>query len=103
MLFVMLFDIVNIIWRLLINVVVDPVGIKQIGMGTPRDQRWIIRIIAKIVILWQVNIVAHATVTLILIVERVGRILQMASDKELAAVAGHHHAYAAVRRLGYQR
>ena len=71
----LLFNIVNIIWRFLINIVVNPIGIEQVGMGAPRHDWRIIRIVIPIIVLRQVYIVTDTTVALILIVEGVGRIL----------------------------
>ena len=39
LIYYLLLDIIDIIRRLLIDVVVDPVGVEQVGMGAPRHQR----------------------------------------------------------------
>lgn len=96
----MLFNVLNIIRRLLVNVVVDPVAIEEIGMGTPGDEGFLVRVVVIIIVLWQIDIITLAHVTLVLLVEGVRRILQVTGDEELTAATSHHDADTALRRLG---
>ena len=87
-----LFNVVDIIWRFLVNVIVNPIGIEQIGVSTPGNDRRIVGIVIPIIVLRQIHIITNIPVALIFIIKRVGRILQMTRDKELTAIPRHHHA-----------
>ena len=72
-------------------------------MRAPSDQRGILRIVVAIVVLGQWHIAPDVLVAPVLLVERVGGILQMAGDEELTASPGHDDAHAALFRLGNER
>lgn len=95
-----LLDIVDIVRRLLIYVVVDPVAIEEVGMGAPCHQRFLSWVIVEIIILRQFHVVALAHVSLILLVQGVRGILQMSRHEEFPATTSHHDAHSALRRLG---
>ena len=69
-------------------------------MSTPRNQWRILGIIVLIVVFGQIHIVTDTTVALVLIVQCVWRILQMAGDKELSSVTRHHHTDTTLGRFG---
>ena len=93
-------DVVDVIGCFLIDVIVDPVGEKQMSVCTPGDQRWILGIIVLIVVGGQGYVRTFSSVAPIFCVECVGGVFQMTGDEEFASLAGHHHAYAAVGRFG---
>ena len=90
----------NVVGRLLIDIVVHPVIIKKVRVRAPGHQRWQIGIVVLVVIARQVHISTYAAITLILMVKRVGCILQMTGNEKLATSTSHHDADTTVRRLG---
>ena len=72
-------------------------------MSTPSDYWGIVWIVITIVVLRQFNIIPDSAIPAILGIKRIGGILQMARDKELTAIARHHHADTTIGRIGNHR
>ena len=80
------FDIVR---SLLIDVVVEPVGEEEVGMGAPGDNGSESRIVGAIVVAGNVYGKPLGEITAVLVVKSQGRIFGVASDEELTTSACH--------------
>ena len=98
---VALFDVAYVEWRLLVDIIVYPVAVKQVGRRAPSHLVALLRVVVAIIMLRQRHVVAFAEVTVILVVERVGRVFQVAEYVEVAAMARADDADAGLGRLGY--
>ena len=85
--------LVDIVRCLLVDVIVNPIAIEQVGMGSPCHQWTVGWVVVSIIILGQVDIIADILVTPILFVERVRGILQMTRNEELTSASCHNDAY----------
>ena len=71
------FDVVR---RLLIYVVVQPVGEEEVGVGSPGDDGTEIGVVGAVVVAWNVDGQTLAEVAAVLRVEGQGRVLGMAGQ-----------------------
>ena len=46
----LLLDVVDVVWCLLVDIVVYPVGIEQVGMGAPCDVWRVVGIVAAVIV-----------------------------------------------------
>ena len=89
-----------VIGSVLIDVIVQPVLIQQVGMGTPAEEGRLLRVVVGIVILGHCNGQALAHIPLVLGIQRVLIVLRVAGDKDLAAIFGAHEERACLVALG---
>ena len=92
----------NIERRLLIDIIVQPIGKQQIGMTPPTDYRTKGRIIVAVIIIRYMNRQTLALVPYILIIQGRGRILLMTGDEEFTSSTSHGHIDTRFIALGKQ-
>ena len=66
--------LINVVWRFLIYIVVEPVLEEQIAMASPSDERSLLWVVVAIVVVGLLDWQAFAEVALVLIVECQGRV-----------------------------
>ena len=81
-------DLAQIVRRVLVDVVVQPVFVQQVSMGAPAEQRRLLRIIVRIVVDGHMDGQALGHVPLVLGIQRVLVVFRVAGDKDLPSVLG---------------
>ena len=86
------FQTAQIIRRVLIHIVVQPVRVQQIPVGAPAEQRVAARIVVGVVVAWDVDGLAGLHIALILPVQGIFVVLGVADDKDLPpGLGGKQH------------
>ena len=79
----------HIVWRHLINIIIQPVGIEIVGCRPPGKQRFVPGIILGVIIPGHFNRKSFGKIPLVLRVQGDPVIFRMAHDKDLPPVLGH--------------
>ena len=66
-------------------------------MCPPRHQRLFVGVVVEVIVDGQVYIISYATVAPILVVECIGRILQVSGDEDFTSATSHDDAHATLR------
>lgn len=98
-----LFNVVDIVWGLLIYIIVYPIAKQQVGMCSPRYEWWLRGIVVGVIMLRKRYICALSPVAFKLRIKGIGRVFKVSHDEKLASATRHHHAHTAIFRLNYKR
>ena len=90
----------QIIGGVLVDVVVQPVFIQQMGVRAPAEERRLAGVIVGVVVFGHCNGQALGNIPLILRIQRVFVVLRVADDKDLTAVLGAHQERPCLIALG---
>lgn len=80
------FQRLQVIGRILVNVIVQPVFIQQVGVGPPAEQRRLGRVVPRVVIAGGRNIQPLVPVTPVFGIQGVLVVLRVSGDKDLSPV-----------------
>lgn len=91
-----LFNLVDIVWGCLIDVIVYPVLKEEVCVCAPAYERSFCHVVMMVVVQRHFNIVALAHIAFVFIVESVGIVFHMPCDEELSSLTCHNDSHTAL-------
>ena len=79
-------DRAQVVGRILVDVVVQPVLIQQVCVSTPAEERRLLGVVVGVIVLWHRDGQALADIPLVLGVQRVLVVLRVAGDEDLPSI-----------------
>lgn len=93
-------ELAQVVGRLLVDIVVEPVRVEQVGVGAPGDQGLLGGVVVGEVVARQGDGQALGLVALVLVLEGIGVVLRVPGDKDVLAVAGGGQVHPGLRGDG---